>query len=101
MAYRIKLLPVAKKDLINAKKWHEKKRSGLGKEFKQTLDAAVEYIGENPYYFQSRHKELRLSLVKRFSYAIFYLIDEERNMVIIFGVIHTRRNPEIAQRRIN
>lgn len=100
MAYSLKLLPVAKRDLLKAREWHGKKRSGLGEEFKQILDVAIDYVGENPHHCQRRYKELRLSLVKRFSYAIFYLIDEDRNIVIIFGVLHTIRNPEIARRRI-
>ncbi|WP_373517667.1 type II toxin-antitoxin system RelE/ParE family toxin [Pricia sp.] len=72
MAYRLKILPVALKDLQEAKEWHEKKRIGLGDEFKQAVEFEIDYAGRNPHHFQRRYKELRLSLVKTFSYAIFY-----------------------------
>lgn len=100
MPYRLKILPVARKDLLEAKEWHEKKRVGLGDEFKQAVEVEIDYVGKNPHHFQKRYKELRLLLVKPFSYAIFYLIDDKRNMIVIFGVLHTRRNPEIARNRI-
>lgn len=100
MSYTIKLIPLARKDLKEAKKWHDNISKKLGDEFKDAVNAEIDYIGEYPEHFQKRYKELRLSLVKRFSFAILYLIDDKRKMVIIFGVLHTRRNPEIARKRI-
>lgn len=100
MAYTLKLLPIARKDLREGREWHENIQKGLGEAFKEAVNAEIDYVGNNPHHFQRRYKELRLSLVKRFSYAIFYMIDQERKWVIVFAVLHTRRNPEIARGRI-
>tara|TARA_B110000090_G_scaffold208709_1_gene263152 strand:- start:1192 stop:1500 length:309 start_codon:yes stop_codon:yes gene_type:complete len=101
MSYKIKLLPIVHTDLRKAKKWYNKQREELGEEFKIEVNKEIDYIGENPEHYQRKYKELRQSLVTRFPYAIFYLVEEEQKRIIIFGVLHTRRNPEIARKRIN
>ena len=100
MSYKIKLLPVVHTDLRKAKKWYQEKREVLAEEFKTQVNKEIDYIGKNPEHYQFKYKELRQSLVTRFPYAIFYLIEEEKKQVIIFGVLHTRRDPEIVRRRI-
>lgn len=100
MSYKIKLLPIVKTDLQEAKKWYNKQRKGLGEEFKQEVNKEIDYIGEYPEHYQRKYKELRQSLVTRFPYAIFYLVEEEKKRIVIFGVLHTRRNPEIARGRM-
>lgn len=100
MSYRVKLLPIAYKDLQQAKKWYNEKRENLGEEFKNAVIAEIDYIKDHPEHYQRKYKELRQSLVTRFPYAIFYLIEESNQRIIIFGVLHTSRNPEIARNRI-
>ena len=99
MSYQIKILPDAFKDLKAAKKWYNKQRENLGEEFKTEVDKEIAYIGKNPEHYQRKYKELRQSLVTRFPYVIFYLVEESEKKVIIFGVLHTRRNPELVRRR--
>ncbi|WP_026450815.1 type II toxin-antitoxin system RelE/ParE family toxin [Aequorivita capsosiphonis] len=99
MAYKVKLLPLALLDLRKAKKWYREKNELLAEEFKTEVEKEVDYIGKYPYHYQQKYKELRQSLVSRFPYAVFYLIEEERKKVIVFGVLHTSRNPEIVRLR--
>lgn len=101
MSYRIKLLPIVYADLQKAKKWYHEKSEILAEEFKIQVEKEIDYIGECPECYQKKYKELRQSLVTRFPYAIFYLVDEEQKQIIIFGVLHTRRNPRIVRKRIN
>jgi toxin ParE1/3/4 len=100
MSYRIKLLPIALKDLKEAKKWYADKNEKLAVEFKQEVNKEIDYIRQYPEHYQLRYKELRQSLVTRFPYAIFYLVEEEQKRIVIFGVLHTSRNPEIVRKRI-
>ncbi len=64
------------------------------------VNKEIEYIGNFPEHYQRKYKEFRQSLVTRFPYAIFYLIEEEQKRVVIFGVLHTSRNPEIVRKRM-
>lgn len=100
MNYKIKLLPIALKDLKEAKKWYGDKNEKLAVEFKQEVNKEIDYIKQYPEHYQLRYKELRQSLVTRFPYAIFYLVEEEQKRIIILGILHTSRNPEIARKRI-
>ena len=100
MAYNVKLLPIVHTDLKNAKKWYQEKNELLAKEFKAEVDNEIDYIGKYPHHYQRKYKELRQSLVSRFPYAIFYLIEESQKRIIIFGLLHTSRDPEIVRKRI-
>jgi len=100
MSYEIKLLPIVHKDLRKAKKWYSDKNQELANDFKIEVNKEIEYIGNFPEHYQRKYKEFRQSLVTRFPYAIFYLIEEEQKRVVIFGVLHTSRNPEIVRKRM-
>ena len=100
MSYKIKLLPIVHTDLRKAKKWYHDKNPTLAEEFKIEVNKEIDYIGEYPEHYQRKYKELRQSLVTRFPYAIFYLVEEEQKRIIVFGVLHTRRNPKIVRKRI-
>ena len=100
MSYKIKLLPIALKDLKEAKKWYADKNEKLAIEFKHEVNKEIDYIKQYAEHYQLRYKELRQSLVTRFPYAIFYLVEEEQKRIVFFGVLHTSRNPEIARKRI-
>lgn len=100
MSYTVKLLPIVHKDLQKAKKWYHDKSEILAKEFKAEVDKEIDYIGTYPEHYQQKYKEFRQSLVTRFPYAIFYVVEEHQNRIIVFGVLHTSRNPEIVRKRI-
>ena len=38
--------------------------------------------------------------MKRFPYAIFYTIEEDKNEIFIAAVWHTKRNPKILKDRL-
>ncbi|MDP2686710.1 MAG: type II toxin-antitoxin system RelE/ParE family toxin [Aequorivita sp.] len=100
MGYKIKLLPIVYMDLQKAKKWYREKNETLTQDFKVEVDKEIDYIGAYPEHYQRKYKELRQSLITRFPYAIFYLVEEEQKRIIVFGVLHTSRNPEIVRKRI-
>ncbi len=99
MGYKVELLSIVRKDLREAKNWYNEKSKELAQEFKATVNKEIDYIGEYPEHYQRKYKELRQSLVTRFPYAIFYLVKEDQKRVIIFGLLHTSRNPEIVRKR--
>lgn len=100
MSYYLKLLPSALKDLKEAKKWYSDKNEALAVEFKHEVNKEIDYIVQYPEHYQLRYKELRQSLVTRFPYAIFYVVEEAQKRIVIFGILHTSRNPETARKRI-
>jgi|SRR5690606_9783454 len=97
--FNVKILPIALKDLKSAKKWYNQQRENLGEEFKIEVNKEIDYISEFPENYQIQFKEIRQALVTRFPYAIFYFIDGNQNQIVIIGVLHTKRNPEILRKR--
>lgn len=89
MDYNVKLLPIVHNDLQKAKKWYHEKSPDLAQEFKTEVNNEIDYLGKNPHHFQKRYKTLRQALINRFPYFIFYLVEERRKRVVVFGVLHT------------
>ena len=100
MQYKIKILPIAYMDLQRAKKWYGEESDKLTKEFKAEVNKEIEYIGKHPQNYQLKYNELRQSIVAHFPYLIYYIIVDELKQVIVVGILHSSRNPEIIKNRI-
>lgn len=99
MWYSVKLLPIAYQDLKNAKKWYDEQQESLGEEFKISFNNEIEYIRKYPEHNEQVLHDLRRSLLGRFPYAVFYLIEKNKGQITVLGVLHTSRNPEIIENR--
>jgi hypothetical protein len=55
---------------------------------------------ENPKNFPIRYKSVHTFLVNKFPFLIHYKINEREKVIVVLGVIHTSRNPEIWDNRI-
>jgi toxin ParE1/3/4 len=92
MNYELIILSVAEKDITDIVLWYEKKISGLGNRFIISLDATFQSIERNPKVYPKVHKDFRRALLPRFPYGIYFII--EKYSIIIFAVLHEKRNPE-------
>ena len=77
--------------------WYEAERPGLGAEFLVVLRAAYERIIDGPLRYATIRSGARRALVRRFPYIVYFVIEDE--FVIVFAVLHARRNPSVWQRR--
>ena len=91
MTYQVIIRPSAEEQLTTAYLWYEDKSVGLGDEFILSVDACIQYIARNPFSFQARYKEVRIGIIHKFPYGIFYLVD--KNKVIVLAVLHFSQNP--------
>ncbi|MCX7046439.1 MAG: type II toxin-antitoxin system RelE/ParE family toxin [Candidatus Sumerlaeota bacterium] len=98
MTYSLIIRPDAEKDLHEAYEWYELQRSGLGDEFILNVEAGFEAICRNPFLFPKIHKEAHRYLVRRFPYAVFYLVHE--NGIKVIAVMHCHRNPKLWKSRL-
>jgi plasmid stabilization system protein ParE len=92
------LEPEAEADLLEAFEWYEKQREGLGREFFECVDDALERVANNPGTYAISHRGVRQALVRRFPYVICFLIEPER--IAVIAVLHVRRNPRLWQTRL-
>lgn len=71
--------------------WYENQRRGLGFEFLDCVEAAIETILQMPRLYAEHHHHFRRALVRRFPFSIFYTI--ESNEIIVHAVFDNRQNP--------
>jgi toxin ParE1/3/4 len=84
-------------DVRRAYIWYERRRTGLGEEFLEEVQAAMDAVLTAPEAYPVLHRQTRRSLVRRFPYGLFYrLLD---GTVIFVACTHTHRDPETWKRR--
>ena len=98
MSYRLLIKPEAELDLEDTYNWYEKQNRGLGSEFIRVVDASLANIQRNPLAYPLIYKQVRRKLVRRFPYAIFYLVNQDA--IAIIAVFHAQRAPKQWQKRV-
>ncbi len=97
MKPRLLLEPEAKADLAEAFDWYESQRPGLGSEYLAEVARVLEHIERGPEAYPIVQGQTRRALVRRFPYAVFYIIDPV--LVAVTSVMHGRREPRRWQER--
>lgn len=91
MSYRIDFRPEAEKDLHDASDWYKTRAPGLGKEFLDRVDEALETISQFPHASAVVHRDVRRHLLERFPHSILYVVEPAQ--IIVLAVYHGRRDP--------
>lgn len=84
---------IAQIELDEAHQYYESVDSGLGDTFKEEIDGAVKRILNFPFISEKVTRNVRRHLIPRFSYAIFYSVDEKSEAILILSVGHQHREP--------
>lgn len=91
--YSVRLLPSAKVDVVDARKWYKQYNDELPIRFKEELRLVVEALKLRPLVHAIRYKNVRFAQLNKFPYAVHYFIDEVSLTVNIIAVQHTAINP--------
>jgi plasmid stabilization system protein ParE len=84
---------LAEKEFESSIAYYENQRQGLGQEFRAAIEQYFQRIADNPEWFPAVRGEVRRAVVvRRFPFAIHFLIEPER--IVILSVFHTSRDPE-------
>jgi plasmid stabilization system protein ParE len=70
---------------------YEDKSDGLGFEFLRSLDASLQSVRRNPLAYQTIYKEIRRVLLRKFPYALFYIAEENR--IVVIACLNQSRDP--------
>jgi plasmid stabilization system protein ParE len=84
--------------LIDARDWYENEAPGLGRWFRAAVDAVVERMSANPRQFPVVQKNIRRALLRRFPYALMFVIEDDRTLTVI-ACFHGSRDPAHWQKR--
>ncbi len=89
----------ARAELLEAQDWYEKEVPGLGRRFRFAIDSVVERMICNPRQFPVIHKNVHRALLRRFPYALLFVIDSDQTLTVI-ACFHGSRDPARWQSRL-
>jgi plasmid stabilization system protein ParE len=93
LVFRPEVLP----ELDEVYRWYESQQLGLGDDFLEEIEQALDRIFQMPEAYTAVYRDVRRAVVRRFPYTIYYRIVSSR--VIITAVFHGHRNPKAWQKR--
>lgn len=92
MKYTLVIKPEAELDMLKSAQWYEEKQKNLGVRFLDEVGDKLYSVVGNPLQYQVRYKATRLALVAHFPYAVHFVVEGEK--IIVLAVLGTRENPE-------
>ena len=98
MTYTLRFLPEVEEDAIGGYLWYEAKSLGLGEEFLRMFYVSAGEIPRNPLLYPKVYREFRRRLLRRFPYAIYFMIKDDQ--IIVFGFFHCARDPRTIKAKL-
>jgi plasmid stabilization system protein ParE len=100
MGYKAGYYQDARLDVKEAKEWYRSQKKGLEKRLADDIKTAIFRLRDTPFVHAVRYKNIRIAHLDKFPYSIHFYIDEPDQKIIIIAILHNRRNPSIAYKRI-
>jgi plasmid stabilization system protein ParE len=97
MKYKVVIRHEAAREIQEAFDWYEEQSEGLGAEFLRAADACLAGARRNPEAYQVVHRHVRRALLRKFPYALFYILEDET--IIVIACFHIKRSSADWQRR--
>lgn len=95
--YSVHFTQIARTELIDAQNWYEAEAPGLGRRFREAIDAVIERMSAQPLHFPVAYKNVRRALLRRFAYSLFFVIEDDSLLAI--ACFHASRDPSHWQKR--
>ena len=84
--------PEAAQDILDAARWYEDRRAGLGRKFQDSLDRVFRQIEVMPEAHRELYSQIRRALIPGFPFGVYYRIEDAE--VIVLAVVHSSRDPD-------
>ena len=94
-----RFLSPAEEEMTEAALFYEIASAGLGNDFLDDVQRAVNRLSAYPYAGESIDSNLRRALLHRFPFSLIYAI--EVDSIVIVAVAHHGRDPEYWLSRVN
>ena len=88
----------AESDLNEIGEWYKSIRTGLEQEFLGCVEAELELIRKAPLVYREHYKKVRKSIINRFPYGIYYLLEEKR--IVVVAIAHHKRGLKIIRKKL-
>jgi plasmid stabilization system protein ParE len=88
--------PDAQADILEAARYYEGERAGLGFAFLDAIERALASIRDNPLLFTLVDEPVRRVLLQQYPYGVFYEPGDQQDTVL--AVMDLRQDPETIRR---
>jgi len=95
---KIRVLDAAQSELEDTIDYYDEQRPGLGFEFAEEVEQALERINHYPEAWSPLSPRVRRCLVNRFPYSVIYEVRSE--LLIIVAIQNHHRKPESWRSRV-
>ncbi|MFY9309834.1 MAG: type II toxin-antitoxin system RelE/ParE family toxin [Bacteroidia bacterium] len=93
MEFKIKIEPLAKRDIQNEINYYNSRQKDLGKKFHAELKDYLKALEQTPFY-GIRYDSVHCLPLKKFPVMIHYTLDELNKIIVVRAVINTSKNPD-------
>ncbi len=93
MDFKVVVSKKAQREIENTIDYYQEINDKLAYEFYLSLQKTYNKLGLNPYY-QVKHKNYRATPIEKFSFLLFFTINEKTKIIKILSCFHTSRNPK-------
>ena len=88
---QIEVLELAKLEIDDAREYYNLQTEKLGDSFRDDIKSCIDRIVLFPELYPRVVQDIRKSLLHRFPYSLFYVIEDET--IIVLSVAHQSRKP--------
>lgn len=99
MSYRYIFDELGQKDYELAVKWYAERSTSAAENLIAEIENALQLICDNPKRWRNEYKHYRELGLRKFPYVIIYSFEEDKRLVTITAIFHTKRNPKKKIRR--
>jgi plasmid stabilization system protein ParE len=90
--------PLAEAELVDAVRYYEQRREGLGSSFLAEVRRCIRLIAANPQIGTVLEDDVRRKTLHRFPYSLLYAQDAAT--ITILAVMHQKRRPDYWRERM-
>ncbi|TYT74954.1 type II toxin-antitoxin system RelE/ParE family toxin [Desulfobotulus mexicanus] len=96
---KVRILHSARKDMMEAYHFYERQADGLGTYFLDVIFSDIDSLQFFAGIYAPFFKDYRRLLSKRFPFAIYYLLENEK--VSVHAVLDCRRHPAWIRKKLS
>ena len=94
----VRLLDVAEAEVLDAARYYNSERPGLGNTFVRHVRSTLDRIAKYPEAFGFAAEGVRIKQITKFPYAVLYHLTADE--IIVLAIMHAHRNPITWQERL-
>ncbi len=88
------LLEVAQIEYEKSLHWYAVRSEQAAINFIKAVDIALKLICDNPERWRNKYKNYHELGLKKYPFTVIYIIDSEKELVVVTSIYHHKRNPK-------